>query len=69
MGRYIFSSDRPTCPNKKNVLPSLSSLSGLMHGDILNQLKIRDNLLSKARKSETNSTSAWKQYRIVRNLA
>jgi hypothetical protein len=26
----------------------------------------RDNLLSKARKSETNSTSAWKQYRIVK---
>jgi hypothetical protein len=26
-------------------------------------------LLSKARKSETNSTNAWKQYRIARNLA
>ena len=40
-----------------------------INGDIINQLKIRDNLLSKARKSETNSTNAWKQYRIARNLA
>ena len=40
-----------------------------INGDILNQLKIRDNLLSKARKSKTNPTNAWKQYRIARNLA
>ena len=68
MGRYIFQAIYQHAPTKQKRIAK-SKQPQWINGDILNQLKIRDNLLSKARKSETNSTNAWKQYRIARNLA
>jgi hypothetical protein len=68
MGRYIFQAIDQHSPTKQKRIVK-SKQPQWINGDILNQLKFRDNLLSKARKFETNSTNAWKQYHIARNLA